>query len=257
MNGLESSKIKQSVLNAFKNFLKSNLFAVIFTGSLALENYKKSWSDIDILIVVEKLNLQTKKKIAQVVKILEKSYELHFGINVITKQEFRNPILPIISLEGKTLQAILGLKSSPERLFFCKDKNLDKIYSPSKSEIKNYSISNIAMFLLRNRRSLARQIPNTLAEYKEIVKKEMRAAFIMTKLAIQYFSLYTCASNKETLQKAENIFTDFNFKVLKNNLQLIDKWSQIKKLQQLDKILKETDIFIEKFSHYVFKKASK
>lgn len=253
MNGSELNRIKQSVIKIFKNNLKDNLFAIVSAGSITSINYKKSWSDIDVLIVVEKLDLQTKKRIAQLTNILEKIYKQHFGINVITKLEFQNPVLPTISMEGKTLQALLDLKFSPERLIFSKNKQINKIYSPSRKETKDYSISNLFMFLLRNRKTLTRQIPKTLKEYKSIVAKEMRASFIITKLAIQYFTLHNCSNNKEIIQRAENLFTDFNFKILKTNFRRIDKWSQIKERSQLNKILKSTDMFIEKFSHYILK----
>lgn len=209
---------------------------------------------MDILIVVEKLDLQTKKKITQSIKILEKIHKRHFGINTMTKQEFQNPVLPTISLDGKTLQALLDLKLSPERLIFSKNKQINKIYSPNKKEIKDYSISNLFMFLLRNRKTLTSQIAKIPKEYKNMVAKEIRAGFIMTKLAIQYFTLHNCSSNKEIVQRAENIFRNFDFKVLKTNIRLIDKWDQINGINQLDKILKSTDVFIENFSHHVLNK---
>ena len=254
---LEFNKIKYSITKILKDNLKNNIFAVVFAGSIASENYKKSWSDIDILIVINVLDLRAKQKIAQIVNILEKRHKQHFGINAITKQEFQNPVLPTISMEGKTLQALLDLKLSPERLIFCKNKYNKNIYSPNKKEIKNYSISNLAMFLLRNRRILTRQSPKTMKQYKSMVAKEIRASFIMVKLAIQYFTLHNCKSNKEIMRKSEDLFSDFDFNTLKNNLKIIDKWSQIKNSHQLDKILNSTDSFIEKFSHYVFEKASK
>ena len=237
MSGLELNKIKQSVIRVLKS-LKNNLFAIVSIGSFASRNYKESWSDVDILIVVEKLDSQVKKKIAQSIKILEKIHKRHFSINTITKQEFQNPALPTISLDGKTLQALLDLELSPERLIFSKNKQISKIYSPNKKEIKDYSISNLFMFLLRNRKTLTSQIAKTPKEYKNMVAKEIRAGFIMTKLAIQYFTLHNCSSNKEIVQRAENIFRNFDFKVLKTNIRLIDKWDQISGINQLDKILK-------------------
>ena len=251
MNGSELNKIKHSIIKVLRNSLKNNLFAIVSVGSLDSGNYKESWSDIDILVVVEKLDLQIKQKIAQFKNFLEKKCKRRFGINTITKQEFQNPALPTISLDGKTLQALLDLKFSPERLIFSKNKRLSKIYSPNKKEIRNYSISNFFMFLLRNRKTLAGQIPQTLKEYKDMTEREIRASFIMAKLAIQYFTLHNCRNNKEIIQKAENLFKDFSSKTLKTNLRLIDKWNQINNVHQLDKILKSTDLFIEKFSHYI------
>jgi len=201
--------------------------------------------------------LKTKRKIAEVNEFLEKEYQCRFGISVITKTEFQNPFSPVVSMEGKNLQTLLDLKSSPERLIFCKDKQIDKIYSPSEREIREYSVSNFAMFLLRNRRTLTKSIPKTFEEYKKIVEKEMRAGFIMAKLAIQHFSLYNCRSNKEIFEQSKKIFDDFNFSVLENNLRMIDKWGEIKEKSQLDEILEATDSFIESFSRYIFEKLSK
>lgn len=253
MNGSELNKIRDSAVNIFRRSLKDNLFAIICLGSIASENYKKTWSDADFLVVVEKLNLRAKQKIAQAIETLEKTCECSFGVNTITQQEFRNPISPSISLDGKTLQGLLDLKLSPQRLIFAKKKSLKEAYAPNMKEIRNYSLSNIYMFLLRNRKTLSRDIPQTLEGYRNIVAKEMRAGFIMTRLAIQYFSLYNCQNKREIIKQAEKIFSDFNFRTLKSNLKWIDSWDKVKRRKELDKILETTDKFIEDFSRYVSK----
>ncbi len=187
MNGSELNKIKEGIILIFKKNLEENLFAIVSLGGIAVGYFSRPWSDIDVLIVVNNLDLKTKRKIAKINEFLEKEYQCRFGVSIITKKEFQDPFLPIIFMEGKNLQTLLDLKSLPERLIFYKDKQIDKIYSPSKREIKEYSISNFAMFLLRNRRTLTKFIPKTFEEYKKMVEKEIRASFIMTKLAIQYF----------------------------------------------------------------------
>jgi len=135
--------------------------------------------------------------------------------------------------------------------------NINKIYSPDKNDIKNYSISNIAMFLLRNRRTLSGKKENEFKNYKNIVAKEMRASFIITKLAIQYFTFHVCSSNKEIVYRAKKSFSDFDFQTLKTNLQIIAKWSKAKERSRLDEILRLNDSFIENFSYYVFDKTKK
>lgn len=248
-----SNKIRQSVVKVLKNNLGDSLLAIISVGSVASENYKELWSDIDILIIVEKLDLQTKRKVAQSKEVLEENSGQHFGINIITKQEFQNPVLPTIALDGKTLQALLDLKLSPERLIFFKDKRLDTFYSPNKKEVKDYSLANLFMFPRRNRKTLTGQIPKTLKEYKEMVEREMRAGFTMAKLSIQYFTLYNCNNKEEIIKITQKLFPDFSFKSLETNLQSMDIWDQIKERQQLDSILESTDLFIEKFSRHILK----
>lgn len=257
MNGSELNKIKDGIILVFKENLKDNLFAIVSLGGIAVGYFSRPWSDIDILVVVDELNLETKKKISRANEFLEKEYQCRFGISVITKKEFQDPFSPAISMEGKNLQTLLDLKKSQERLIFCKDKQINKIYCPSEQEIKEYSISNFAMFLLRNRRTLTKSVPKTFEEYKKIVEKEVRAGFIMTKLAIQHFSLYNCRSNKEIFEQSEKIFNDFDFSVLEDNLRVIDRWGEIKEKSQLDEILEVTDSFIESLSRYIFEKLSK
>lgn len=255
MNGLELNKINQYIIEILEKNFKSNLFAVISTGSIACGYYKENWSDVDIMIVVEKLDLRTKNKMTIITNVLEKKFKKHFGVNIINKQELLNPILPTISMEGKTLQSLLELKNDQKRLIYCKSKLLNNFYFPDKNDIKKYSLSNISMFLLRNRKTLCRQNSNA-NNFKNIVAKEMRASFIMTKLAIQYFNLYTCFNNEETIRVANKLFSDFDFKALKINLQSIKNWNKINK-QQLDKLLLLNDSFIEHFCQYVFKKTQK
>lgn len=135
--------------------------------------------------------------------------------------------------------------------------NINKIYSPDKNDIKNYSISNIAMFLLRNRRTLSDKKIKLFKNYKDIVAKEMRASFIMTKLAIQYFTFHVCSNNKEVVRRAEKLFPDFDFQTLKTNLQIIAEWNKTKERSRLDAILLLNDSFIENFSRYIFEKTKK
>ena len=255
MNGLGLNKVNNFVVGKVKNKLGSNLFAVISTGSVASKNYKKSWSDIDILIVVMEIDLKTKRIIAETISTLSKKLKQRLGVNVISKEEAENPELSGQSLEGKTLQTLLDLRKAPERIIFCKTEKA-KFYCPNKEEIKKYSLSNIAMLLLSNRRNLTTQIPRTLKEYKYMTEKTIHLAFIITKLAIQYFNLNNCTTNQDIIDKAEKLFKDFNFSVLKRNLRVIDRWSETNNHLHLERILQLTDNFIEKFSHYVFKKAA-
>jgi len=246
--------LKNYLINIFKKALRNNLVAIILTGSLPNKYFKKWWSDVDILIIVEKLNISTKQKIAQIKNLLEEKEGRHFGINIIDKLDATNPVMPDISLDGKTLQTLLEANKCPQNIIYI-NKDI-KLYCPRKIDIKKYSLSNIGMLLLRNRRNLSKKILKNIKDYKTITSKEMRAANIITKLAIQYFSGYTCKNDKDLLIKSNQIMDDFNF----NNLQIINEkindWEKLT-IEDLKNILEKTNNYIEKFSCYVFKKASK
>lgn len=246
--------LKNCLIDSFKKGLGNNLVAIILTGSLPNKYFKEGWSDVDILIIVNKLDILTKQKIAQIKKNLEKRWGKHFGINIINKLNAVKPIMPSISLDGKTLQTLLETKKFPQNIVY--NKNNLKLYYPQKKDIKDYSLSNIGILLLRNRKNLSGKIPTDIKEYKDITSKEMRAANIMTKLAIQYFSGYTCENHKDLLIKADRVMNDFDFDTLKMINKKIDDWDNLT-TKDLKDILKKTNNYIENFSFYVFKKASK
>ena len=117
MNGLDSNKIKSSIVNKLLDTLNENLVAVILSGSFP-NLFKKGWSDIDLLIVVRKLDFNSKLKLAQVITKFENDTGLHYGTNVITKKEFLAPKFPEILLESKTLQCLIDLIKYPERIIY-------------------------------------------------------------------------------------------------------------------------------------------
>ena len=257
MNGLELNNLKQDIIDQLSQQLKEDLYAIIVVGGFGLNKIKIEWSDIDLLIVVNESNLDIKFKIGQQKDKLEQKYSMHFGISFITKEELLNPKYPEFTYEGKNLQALLELKLDPSRLIFSRDKIIDKIYFPSSEDIKKYSLSNIAMFRLRNRRSLTEKTyPKDAEKLKKILAKEIRAAFIITKLAVQYFALKTCFDNKDLINKATKLFSDFDLRTIKSNLDIIDQWHDFNDKEKILKYLESTDQYIEKFSDYVFKKAS-
>jgi len=245
---------KKKLISVFKKTLKNNLLGIVLTGSLPNNCFKSWWSDVDVLIIVKKINLLTKQKIAQAKNYLEKKEGRHFGIDVIDKLNATNPTLPEISLSGKTLQTLLEAKNCRQNIIYI-GKNT-KLYYPSKKEVERYSLSNIGILSLKNRRSLAEKKLVNINDFKNAASKETRTANIITKLAIQYFSGYTCKNNKEVLIKSRQLFKNFDFTLLDEIDEAINKWQKLNKFE-LKIILIKTTNYIEKFSQYVFKKATK
>lgn len=255
MNGSELNKIKNSTVKQIKKTVKNNLFAVIFTGSASYNEYKDGWSDLDFLIVVEQLNLNNKRAMAKIVLKLENNSGIHHGFNVISKNEFFRPILPDISLDGKTLQTLVYLKKYPNMLIYSKSPiNLQDVYAPNAKIMRSYSLNNIGMFLRRNRQTLTRTKEHSVKELKELLKKEMRASLIITKLAVQYFTGVPQENYKEILKRAKFLFSDFEFSILDKNFEIINKWRKINNKKELLNIFSQTDDYIENFTYYVFKK---
>lgn len=258
MNGSDLNKAKQNTIEKFKGIIKENLLAVILTGSASQNAYKAGWSDLDFLIVVERLGFDVKRAIAGIVTELENDSGIHHGLNVIGENEFFNPIIPEALLDGKTLQALIDLKKYPNRLIYSKRPiDLNSVYSPDSEVVKSYSISNIGMFLRRNRQTLTRVVEHSTEDLKELLKKEMRASLIITKLAVQYFTAIPQESYQDVLKQAKLLFPDFNLSLLEENFQVINKWQEINDKKELLDVFRQTDDYIEHFTHYVFEKSKK
>jgi len=258
MNGSDLNKIKKAAIKGFREALADNLLAVILTGSASQNMYKAGWSDLDFLIVVEKLHFDAKRAIAKALASLEDNSNVHHGINIISKNEFFNPVIPEILLEGKTLQALIDLKKYPDRLVYSKRSiNLQDVYMPDMDVMKSYSISNIGMFLRRNRQTLTRATEYSIKDLKELLKKEIRASFIITKLAVQYFTAVPQEDYQKVLKQAKLLFPDFNFDILEENFQVINKWQEVNDEKKLLDIFYRLDDYIEYFAYYVFEKSRK
>ena len=254
MNGLDLDKIKSSIVNQLLDILGENLVAVILADSFP-DSFKKEWNDIDLLIVVRKLDLDSKLKLARAIAKSEDVMGLHHDINIITEEEFLTPRSPEILLEGKTLQALVNLKKYPERIIYLdKTIDLERVYSPNVDTLKQYSLSNIGMFLKRNRRALT-TILYTNENKKELLKREIRASLIITKLAVQYFTGKPQDKYQDILNQAKLIFPDFNFKVIEDNFHIIEKWQELNNEEEILEIFRRIDEYIEKFTYYVFKKS--
>lgn len=247
-------KIKLEILEKFKKVIGKRLIAVILTGSVPQSAYRDGWSDIDLLIVVDSFDFIVKRKIAEAVTELENNSGIHHGVNVISKDELFAPILPDILLDGKTLQALIDLNKYPNRLIYSRELiDVKKIYLPDNEILKKYSISNIGMFLRRNRKTLTTTSSEN-KDIKELLKREIRASLIITKLAVQCFTATPQEDYRDVLNLAKSLFADFNFEVVEDNFRIIDQWHELEDENELLNIFRKVDDYIEKFTHYVFEK---
>ena len=124
---------------------------------------------------------------------------------------------------------------------------------PDNETLKKYSISNMGMFLRRNRRTLT-TTPHEDKNIKELLKREIRASLIITKLAVQCFTATPQEDYRNVLNLAKSLFTDFDFGVVEDNFRIIDQWHELKDEDELLNMFRKVDDYIEKFTHYVFEK---
>lgn len=244
------SEYLKVIVKEMKDNLGENLSAIIDSGSISSGGYKPGWSDIDLLIVVTRLDLNTKLNIAKLINKLRKKLDIDIGLNIISTSDFISPNFPVIRLAGKTLQALVEYSGHPERLLYSRKET--RAFVPSKNQIKAYSLSNISYFVLLNRRELSSILITDKDKFKTLVGKQIRYSFIIMKLAIQYYKNVVYDTKQDTLFAAKEYFNDFNFDSIQKSFEKTENWQAIKSQAELRKILQSSNDFIESFSEYIF-----
>lgn len=260
MTGLESHKIKEIAVERFKTELAENLYAIVLAGSASGDTYKPGWSDLDLLIVVDQLKFDTKLSIANVTAELESASSVHHGVNVITKNEMYEQFGTNTFLEGKTLQALIDLKKYPDRLVYSRaDFEIECVIEPDMDMIRSYSLSNIGMFLRRNRQTLTKLTDCSTEKLKTLLQKEIRAAMIITKLAVQYLTGEAQEDYVDVLQKVKILLPTFDFGAIDSNFIVIRDWQSLNNREKILEIFRTTDEYIEDFCSFILNvaKASK
>lgn len=250
MSNIQSVPEIQKIVNVFSQNIGNNLFALISVGSLTTKHYLESWSDIDLIVVFDQISFSDKNTISKIKSRLENTYKKRFGINIITRQEATSPILPVISIDGKTLQGLLDLNTHPERLLFCRESGV-VFFVPDSQTIKEYSISNIFMFLRRNRKSLTSDLSSVDVPLKNVTEREIRASFIMTRLAIQYIKGINCSGYKEISETAKELFPHHDSSILSSLEKAIRRWNTIEKQSEIRNLLRNADSYIESLAKYI------
>lgn len=251
----KKEKLLATIVKLVKRKLGVNLTAIILAGSFSTFTYRSHWSDIDILLVIRKIGLRAKRYTALVKKILEKRYQMHFGINIISQKEACRPSLPHLSLDGKTLQAFLEMSVDRGRMLFSRIP-FRNYYIPTRRVVKKYSLLNISLMRLIHRRNITKEQFTTTSTYKKAVAKSMHIAFIILKLTMQYFYGKKYTNIHNTIRNAQKLFPSIDFNVPQKNLFFTKTWKGVNNKQTLRKIYQDTDHFIEELSDYVFKKAN-
>jgi 8-oxo-dGTP pyrophosphatase MutT (NUDIX family)/predicted nucleotidyltransferase len=245
------TKFVHEVIKDFKKALSKNLFALILVGSVARRSYRKGWSDIDLIVVIKKMTIEAKYIVATLKTKNEKRFKTHLGINLITEGEVLRPNFPLDSLDGKVLQGLLELKKYPERLLYINTGSKRSFYTPSKKEIKEYSLANVGMFFRKNRKDLISGAPISGQKARETLKREIKASLTMVKLALQCFDQYSL--DAPLLMQVEKSFPDYDFGLFKFILRIVDSWDA-KSKKEISGAIKKADAFIESFSSYIFNK---
>jgi 8-oxo-dGTP pyrophosphatase MutT (NUDIX family) len=257
-SGLGVSYLDKAIADVVRDARKSlasNLTAIILTGSVARGTHRNGWSDVDILFVVEVMDIKIKNDIAEMVRRWEIKTGVHHGVNIVTVQEITKPSVPTISLDGKTLQALVELRQYPDRLLYLKKGRVSKFYTPNIKEVREYSLANIGMFARKSRRDLTAPRPARGGISKELLKTEIRASFTIVKLALQYFKEYS--EQTPILDQAKTVFPSYDFGFLKSVRGIIDNWESFNNKKDIAAAVMRADCFIEGFSQYVYRRARK
>lgn len=207
----------------------SNLSAIFLMGS-GLEGAVSCWSDIDLVVVVDKFNIGTQKEAAELSRKMTKALSVPISLDLISQREAVNPIRPLSFLHSKMIQALFEINLFPQKILYQRNCNA-RFYRPSPEEIRFISLKDIAFFYQEARKITTREYCGQLVENNRLVentRKVIRLAFNMTKFACQFITLYPEQSREQILIAAGKNFSCFDFKILKNLQTCIALWGSVK-----------------------------
>jgi len=250
----KSKEQTKKIVGLFNKRLKRNLQAIILTGSLQTKGFNEKWSDIDIIIILDEINLRDEATTAKTSKELEKKLGRHIGINILTKRQAERPIKPSVFIPGKSLQMFNEFTS--DQVIYQRDPSL-KLFRPNKKEVREYSLINIGFLQTFSRRTLSTNTLRTKSDYKKTLEKEIRIAFIITKLAVQYFTGKTCDTKPIIIETASITLKRFDFSPLIKMQRLIDHWGTPMTKKNYINRLKIANNYIENFCEYVQRRIAK
>jgi len=116
-------------------------------------------------------------------------------------------------------------------------------------QLHQHSLKTVHFFRLVNRKYVL--LNYSLENTSDVLRKQIRHAFNLTKFCLQLHTLRTYRSKPEILEQAKNIFKDYDFSILGKNLELIQQWGNAG-LRQNDycDTMENNLHYIENFSQY-------
>ena len=102
LNTIEEEAVLK-LKNEFKSFLGNRLTKFILYGSKARGDFNED-SDIDILLVVDNLDLDTKEQLADIIVDMELEYMLPLSVHMRSKAHYEEQIQNRINLYMKNIQ---------------------------------------------------------------------------------------------------------------------------------------------------------
>ncbi|MFZ5424913.1 MAG: hypothetical protein ACOZAO_03875 [Patescibacteria group bacterium] len=75
-------------INSIKGIEDSKVLGVIRTGELDYSDFVPNWSDIDLFVILEEMNITAVKTITRLTKSLSKKHNIHIGLALMTSQEY-------------------------------------------------------------------------------------------------------------------------------------------------------------------------
>ena len=86
----EYSNIIGKYVNEMKSNFKQELKMILIIGSSCSEKVIKNWSDIDVILVFDEIDIDTMEKVREIAS----SYKIKIGITVYNKVEFLSKKIP-------------------------------------------------------------------------------------------------------------------------------------------------------------------
>ena len=243
-----NNKIIEKLLNTFKEAFSTNLQAIIVSGSFFGQIEKTQWSDLDLLIILEKLEYSDCLQSARLAQELEKTFNTNVSVDTVSLKDVEKVNREgTLYLHTKTIQSLFEAKLYPHKVIF-KNKALT-LPIPNKEIIRKLSDELVTFFYNDLRKTIIRNPANDLGKSKAALKITIKRLFNMMKMSYQYLTYIPTQSKNETLNAVSKLNLSFELKIAYKLLKVIKRWEQLNDQYGVNKYLEQ----IFNFSSYYYR----
>lgn len=200
-----------------------DLAAVGNIGSAGGQDYQHGWSDLDLIVVLNRASAMT--RLAAVAQEVQEKMRTPFGVSAVSLQEATDPVDPIVVLDPKVFQALHELGSQPGRLAFAIPGL--RLYTPSLPELRAFSRLSLYRVSYELRRTRVRTSGAVHAGADQ-TRYVIANSFIAGKMLVQWVTGYTCVNRNEICERTGPLAAEAG-RLLQENVSVIARWSAVDK----------------------------
>lgn len=240
---------KEIILSNFSKVF-SNIKYLIISGSFSNGTNIDSWSDIDLLLVLDNITFKDYIATSKISKDLKDVTSFEVSIDLISSNDINHINAGFVKrYHPKIIQTLIEADLDKSKVIY---QNGDFIINISDKDVRNTSINNVNFFYQEIIKNLTRSSQGDMKQIKAVLKIIIKRIFNLLKMGIQSIELTPPQNKSLVIKLTEKYFPDLNNKLLYELQTLRKNWldnnDKEKMIDLLEKIYIYSNEYYEVYS---------